>query len=210
MSVTVLQHPVAQSFLLKLRNIDTRTNESYRNDLHRVGVILAIEATKDLETMPATVKTPIRLADGSRPKYRQALVPITRSGNGFLGAFLQFLPNSLVWHVNAARDEKTFETIDYGNKIPETIPETVDVNYVLDPMLATGNSMCFAIQKLKNSGAKKIRAITLLCAPEGLARVQSEHPDVEIFTISVDSCLNEMMFIDPGLGDAGDLQFPTM
>ncbi len=207
---TVLSHPIAQHVMVALRKKKGRTNENFRRDMHRIGLMLAVEATKDLKTKSVKVETPLGIATGSRLRSRQALVSITRAGNGLLDAFLQFLPEAYVWHVSVSRNEETFKPDFHGSKIPERVPRNLDVSYVLDPMLATAGTACLTIQLLKDAGAKKIVYVGVLGANEGVARLSAEHPDVEIFLVAIDEKLTQNKFIDPGLGDAGDLQYPTV
>lgn len=209
MSVNILEHPVAQDALLRLRDKHL-SDRDFRREIQRVGSVLAIAATEHLELIDVPVVTPLAPTTGKGIRYRHTLTPITRAGNGFLDAFLPFLPEALVWHVNVARDEETHMPIFHGSKIPTRVPDEDYTHFVLDLMLATCGSAILAIQQLKKAGAQRIVFVGLIAAQESVERMQREHPDVEIILVAVDPILNEKKYIVPGLGDAGDRQYPTV
>ena len=201
--VHVVRHPVLQRSLTVLRD---RTTESpkFRDELRRAARVLAIESTRDLETEPCPIETPLCPTTGHRFARGLVLVPVLRAGLGLLDAFLELVPHACVGFVGLRRDELTLESHTYLRNIPgESGAEAV----ILDPMLATGGSALQAIQATEAAGFRRLRLVSLLSAPEGIARVQAGRPDVPIFTGAIDERLNEKGYIVPGLGDAGDRQF---
>jgi uracil phosphoribosyltransferase len=169
--------------------------------------LLAYEATMDLLIDPAEVQTPLAITTGATLKEKVGLVPILRAGLGMVEGVWEILSSAEVWHIGLYRDEKTLKPVQYYNKLP--VMPTVTVCLILDPMLATGGSAIATVDILKNWGAKKIKFVGLIGAPEGIAALQSRHPDVPIHLAAVDDHLNERGYIVPGLGDAGDRQFGT-
>jgi uracil phosphoribosyltransferase len=192
--------------LTKLRDTATKPKK-FRELVREIGALLTYEATEDLRTVPKSVETPMGTAEGTVLQDRVGLVPILRAGLGMVEGVWGLIPNAEVWHIGLYRDEKTLQPVEYYNKLP--VSPTVDVTLVLDPMLATGGSAVATVDILKRWGAKRIKFVCILAAPEGIAVLQEHHPDVPIYTGSVDSHLNEIGFIVPGLGDAGDRQFGT-
>jgi len=168
---------------------------------------MAYEATADLQVEPVTVETPIATAQGFRLKENIGLVPILRAGLGFVAGVWEMMPSAEVWHIGLFRDEKTLRPVEYYNKLP--VRPTVDVCLVLDPMLATGGSAIATVDILKKWGANRIKFMGLIAAPEGLERFTTAHPDVPVYVAAIDDHLNEIAYIVPGLGDAGDRQFGT-
>jgi len=208
-SVTVIMHPVARDAMARLRNEYTLAPE-FRRQLHRLSLLLANRATLELPTTSCDVSTPLASTKCQAMDDLYALVPVMRAGNGMLDAFLTFLPNALVWHLSMSRmHEDPFDPILTDSKVPDAIPGSVHTCFVLDPMLATAGSACFTVQHLKDRGAKRIVFVGVLGCTQGIARLQSEHPDVDIVIGAVDPRLNEMAYIVPGLGDAGDRLYPT-
>jgi len=190
-----------------LRNVDTPTRE-FRQLVGEIATLLAYEATRSLETEPVSVRTPLETMEGRRiGRDLIVLVPILRAGLGMVDAVAALFPNAGVGHIGLYRNEKTLEPVSYYFKIPPLGAEKVYL--VLDPMLATGGSASAAIAKLKESGARRIRLICLVAAPEGAARMMTDHPDVAVFVAALDRQLNEHGYILPGLGDAGDRLFGT-
>ena len=201
-----VDHPVAADRLRVLRD-RTTGREQFAHALEQLAVILAVTASAGLETIPAPVATPLEEAPARRLARRILLVPILRAGLGFLRGFQEVLPEADVAFFGAARDEKTLQPAIYLDKIPPLTAETTI--FVLDPMLATGRSACAALARLRERGAEA-ESITLVCclaAPEGIAEVLRHYPKISIVTAAVDRQLNEVGFILPGLGDAGDRQF---
>jgi uracil phosphoribosyltransferase len=206
-NLTVVSHPLVQHKMALLRNVDTPTRE-FRQLVGEIATLLAYEATRSLETEPVSVRTPLETMEGRRiGRDLIVLVPILRAGLGMVDAVAALFPNAGVGHIGLYRNEKTLEPVSYYFKIPPLGAEKVYL--VLDPMLATGGSASAAIAKLKESGARRIRLICLVAAPEGAARMMTDHPDVAVFVAALDRQLNEHGYILPGLGDAGDRLFGT-
>ncbi|MEQ8673383.1 MAG: uracil phosphoribosyltransferase [Aggregatilineales bacterium] len=204
--VHISQHPLVKHKLTLLR--DTKTNHrAFRELVYELALLLCYEATQDLQLVDKTVTTPMGEAAGHEAAETIGLVPVLRAGLGLVDGMLELLPNVQVWHIGLYRDEETLRPVEYYNKLP-TDP-TVQVCLVLDPMLATGGSAVATIDILKRWGAKRIKYVGLLAAPEGVARLSEAHPDVPIHVAAVDEKLNDIGFIVPGLGDAGDRQFGT-
>jgi uracil phosphoribosyltransferase len=200
------QHPLVKHKLTLMRAITTEPKK-FRQLIREVAMLLCYEATADLKTQPLSVETPLGQADGEELIDRVGLVPILRSGLGMVDGIWEMMPGAEVWHIGLYRDEETLKPVSYYNKLP-TMP-TVQVCLVLDPMLATGGSAVATVDILKNWGAQRIKFVGILAAPEGIARLQSAHPDIPIHIAHIDDHLNEIGYIVPGLGDAGDRQFGT-
>ena len=200
------KHPLVKHKLALMR--DTRTEpKKFRELIRELAVLLGYEATADLQVREITVKTPMGTAGGSELSDNIGLVPILRAGLGMVDGIWEMMPGAEVWHIGLYRDEKTLKPVSYYNKLP-TAP-TVQVCLVLDPMLATGGSAVATVDILKKWGAERIKFVGILAAPEGIAALQEAHPDVDIHVGQIDSHLNDIGFIVPGLGDAGDRQFGT-
>ncbi len=206
-SLTVASHPLIQHKMALLRGVETPTRE-FRQLVGEIATLLAYEATRTLETEPIAVRTPLEMMEGHRlPGDRIVLVPILRAGLGMVDAVAALFPNAGVGHIGLYRNEETLEPVSYYFKIP---PLGADKVYlVLDPMLATGGSASAAIAKLKESGARHLRLISLVAAPAGVDRMKKDHPDVPVFVAALDRELNDHGYILPGLGDAGDRLFGT-
>lgn len=209
MPLTISEHPIVRVALSHLRDKDT-SSEVFRSEMHRLSLILAVDTMRYLKTTPVDVETPLAKTTGYHLTGQQALVPIMRAGSGMLPAFLDFLPGAIIWHMFMSRNEKTLEPEFHGSKVPEKLPSSIHNVFILDPMLATGGSACLAIDVLKRAGAKNIVFVGVLGAPEGVDRLTREHPDVPIIIGAVDERLNDVGYILPGLGDAGDRLFPTV
>jgi len=206
-NLTVVAHPLVQHKMALLRDVDTPTRE-FRHLVGEIATLLAYEATRDLDTEPIEVWTPLERMMGARiPGDRIVLVPILRAGLGMVDAVAALFPNAGVGHIGLYRNEETLEPVSYYFKIPPLGGDKVYL--VLDPMLATGGSASAAIAKLKESGAENIRLISLVAAPPGVEKMQADHPDVPVFVAALDRELNEHGYILPGLGDAGDRLFGT-
>jgi uracil phosphoribosyltransferase len=192
--------------LTALRDVDT-DHRAFRELVRELALLLCYEATQDLHLAPKMVTTPMGQAQGYKAEEKIGLVPILRAGLGLVEGVQELLPNVQVWHIGLYRDEKTLRPVEYYNRLP-TEP-TVQVCLVLDPMLATGGSAVATIDILKRWGVTRIKFVGLIAAPEGVERLSRAHPDVPIHVAAVDERLNEIGFIVPGLGDAGDRQFGT-
>lgn len=205
--LTVVDHPLVQHKLTLMRQTDTSTGE-FRRLLREISQLLAYEVTRELPMTTKRIQTPMMEMDAPALAGRKlALVSILRAGNGLLDGMLELIPSARVGFVGLYRDEETLEPVQYYYKAPSELGERMVI--AVDPMLATGNSSAAAIDLLKKEGAKNIRFLCLLAAPEGVARMKEAHPDVPIVTASLDEKLNEKGYIMPGLGDAGDRMFGT-
>jgi uracil phosphoribosyltransferase len=200
------QHPLVKHKLTLMRDRETKPKK-FRQLIREISLLLCYEATLDLITKPLTVESPMGLAEGRELVDKVGLVPILRSGLGMVEGVWEMMPGAEVWHIGLYRDEQTLKPVSYYNKLP-TMP-TVQVCLVLDPMLATGGSAVATVDLLKKWGAQRIKFVGILAAPEGIARLEAAHPDVPIHIAHIDSHLNEIGYIVPGLGDAGDRQFGT-
>lgn len=199
-------HPLVKHKLTLLRNVNT-TPKKFRELVRELAILLCYEATSDLGLKAITVESPMGEAAGSELVDKIGLIPILRAGLGMVEGIWEMMPGAEVWHIGLYRDERTLKPVSYYNKLP-TSP-TVEVCLVLDPMLATGGSAVATIDILKRWGAQRIKFVGLLAAPEGIKTLQSAHPDVPIHLAQIDERLNEIGYIVPGLGDAGDRQFGT-
>jgi uracil phosphoribosyltransferase len=205
--LTVVSHPLVQHKLTLMREKDTST-ASFRQLLREISLLLAYEVTRELPMTSKRIETPLCEMDAPAIEGKKlALVSILRAGNGLLDGILELVPAARVGFVGLYRDPKTLQPVQYYCKLPEQLEERVCI--VVDPMLATGNSSAAAVSLLKDKGARNIRFLCLLAAPEGIARMKDAHPDVPIVTAAVDSHLNDHGYIVPGLGDAGDRMFGT-
>lgn len=206
-AVTEVKHPLVQHKLSLMRDKATPT-PIFRQLMKEVSQLLAYEITREMPMEQRVVETPMGETEAPFIKGRKlALISILRAGNGLMDGVLDLIPTARVGFVGLYRNEETLEPVQYYFKVPEKLDERLVI--VVDPMLATGNSSVAAIDLLKKAGATNIRFMCLLAAPEGIARMQEAHPDVEIVTASVDQCLNDVGYIVPGLGDAGDRIYGT-
>ena len=205
--VCVFDHPLIQHKLSILRDERTSVKE-FRELISEIAMLMCYEATRDLPVEEVEVKTPVAVAKCRRIAGKKlAVVPILRAGLGMVDGMVSMMPNVKVGHVGLFRDPQTLEPVKYYFKMPPYIQER-DV-IVVDPMLATGGSAYAAIQFLKDDGVKHIKLMSIIGAPEGVERMQKDHPDVDIFVAALDDHLNEHGYIVPGLGDAGDRIFGT-
>jgi uracil phosphoribosyltransferase len=202
----VSQHPAVRHKLGILRNVRTEPKK-FREVVRELSWLLGYEALADARMRPLDVETPLETMAGEELADRIGLIPILRAGLGMVDAMLELMPTAEVWHLGLFRDERTLRPVEYYNKLPDSA--TVDLCLILDPMLATGGSATAAIEVLKRWGAERIKLVNLIAAPEGVEAVATAHPDVEIYTASLDRQLNDKGYIQPGLGDAGDRQFGT-
>jgi uracil phosphoribosyltransferase len=205
--LTVVTHPLVQHKLTIMREKETST-AVFRQLLHEISQLLAYEVTYELDMTTRRIETPLQEMDAPVLAGRKlALISILRAGNGLLDGMLGLIPSARVGFVGLYRDEATLKPVQYYYKVPEHLDERMVI--VVDPMLATGNSSAAAVDLLKQSGAKHIRFLCLLAAPEGVARMKEAHPDVPIVTAALDERLNDLGYILPGLGDAGDRMYGT-
>ncbi len=205
--LTVVTHPLVQHKLSLMRDKDTST-ASFRRLLREISLLLAYEVTRELPMTTMRIETPLEPMDAPVIEGKKlALISILRAGNGLLDGILELIPAARVGFVGLYRDPETLQPVQYYCKLPDQLEDRVSI--VVDPMLATGNSSAAAVSLLKKAGARQIRFLCLLAAPEGIARMKEAHPDVPIVTAAVDSHLNDHGYIVPGLGDAGDRMFGT-
>jgi uracil phosphoribosyltransferase len=205
--VHLVEHPLVHDALVTLRDQRT-TPEHFRQVATRISVLLVAEALRDVPTIDVTVETPLGPADGRRIGRDVVVVPVLRAGLGMLDAVLALVPSARVGHIGLQRDELTAIASQYYSKLPAAL----DDSYVLmiDPMLATGGSAVAALDLLERAGARTIRLVCIVAAPEGIALVERHHPRVEIYTPVVDRALNAHKYIVPGLGDFGDRLYGTV
>lgn len=203
-NVFVLNHPVTGLYLKSLRDKNS-SPEIFRTQVARLGAMLALEVTRDLQTNAQAVETPICSTEEEVICDRIGLVPIMRAGIGLVDPFLHFLPQAQTFFLGLYRDEDTHQPVSYYNKLPADNP--VDVAFILDPMLATGGSAILAVEEMKKWGVKQIKFVGLIGAPEGVRALHDAFPDVDIHLAALDDHLNENAYIVPGLGDAGDRIF---
>jgi uracil phosphoribosyltransferase len=205
--VTVIDHPLVQHKLTIMRKKETST-AGFRRLLREISTLLCYEVTRDLELTYEEIETPlVQMKAPILEGKKLVFASILRAGNGLLEGMLDLVPSARVSHIGVYRDHETLKPVEYYFKAPEDIDERLVI--VVDPMLATGNSSIAAIDKLKERNAKNIRFLCLLAAPEGIRNFHNVHPDVPIYTASIDSHLNEKGYIVPGLGDAGDRMYGT-
>ena len=205
--VFVMEHPLVLHKISHIRKIDVGTKE-FREVVGEIATLICYEATRNLKLKDVEIETPICKTIGKELTGKKlAVVPILRAGVGMVDGMLSLIPAAKVGHIGLYRDPETYEPVEYYCKLPSDCSER-EV-FVVDPMLATGGSSVAAIQMLKDKGVKNIHFLCIIAAPEGVARMQEEHPDVDIYIGALDECLNEHKYIVPGLGDAGDRIFGT-
>jgi len=204
--ITVLNHPLITHKLTQMRKESTGTKD-FRQNLDEIAGLMAYEISRDLPLQTIDIQTPVAKCSTFELEKEIVLVPILRAGLGMVNGIRDLIPTAKVGHIGLYRDEKTLEPHEYFAKFPSNMPDSVVM--ILDPMLATGGSASAAITLLKKRGAKIIKLVCLVGAPEGVRRIESEHPDVDIFLAALDEKLNEVGYIVPGLGDAGDRIFGT-
>ena len=205
-NVHISNHPLVAHKVSKLRSVDTDPRK-FRELVREISALLTYEATQDFKLRPVEVETPLTKMNGQELDDSIGLIPVLRAGLGMVEGVWELMPSAEVWHIGLYRDERTLKPVEYYNKLP--LDPTVSVCMILDPMLATGGSASATVTLLKKWGAKRISYLGLIAAPEGVARLQKDHPDVPIYLAALDDHLNEHGYIVPGLGDAGDRQFGT-
>ncbi len=202
----VLDHPLIKHELSQMRHKDTGTKD-FRQTLDEIAGLMAYEITRDVPTQKVSIVTPVAPCETEELAKEIVLVPILRAGLGMVNGIRNLVPTAKVGHVGLYRDEETLEPHEYYAKFPSNLPDAVV--FVLDPMLATGGSASAAITIVKQRGAKMVKLICLVGAPEGVQRIVEDHPDVDIYLAALDEKLDEHGYIVPGLGDAGDRIFGT-
>ena len=206
-NVTVVDHPLVQHKLTLMRRAETPTAK-FRQLLREISLLLGYEVTRDLPTELRRIETPIQsMSAPTLSGKKLVLISILRAGNGLLEGMLDLMPSARVGHVGLYRDPETLVAVEYYFKVPDDLGARPVI--AVDPMLATANSAIAAIQRIKEAGARDIKMVCLLAAPEGIAAFEAEHPDVPIYTAAIDSHLDEHGYIVPGLGDAGDRLYGT-
>ncbi|WP_297392583.1 uracil phosphoribosyltransferase [uncultured Peptoniphilus sp.] len=207
MGYTIIKHPLIDHKMTILRKKETSSME-FRQVVNEIATLMGYEVTRDLETEDIEIETPIAKTVGKRISGKKiGIVPILRAGLGMVEGLLTIIPAARVGHIGMYRDPETLKPVTYYSKLPKDVAARQMI--IVDPMLATGGSLIEAIDELKRNGAKNIKSINLLAAPEGLKAVEKAHPDVEIYIAALDEKLNENGYIVPGLGDAGDRLFGT-
>lgn len=206
MSVIEIKHPLIEHKLTNLRNKNTDT-KLFRESLNEIAGLMTYEATKDLQLKEVETETPVQITKTKVLSQPVTLVPILRAGLGMVEGILQFVPTAKVGHLGVYRNEETLEPVYYYAKMPTNVTESKVL--IVDPMLATGGSVNYTIDYLKNLGVTNISFLCIIAAPEGIAKVVERHPDVDIYAACIDEGLNEHAYIYPGLGDAGDRIFGT-
>ncbi len=203
-----IKHPLIAHKLSIMRNKKTGSKD-FRELLNEIAMLMGYELTRDLPLEPIMIETPVARMKASRVSGKKiAIVPILRAGLGMVEGLQRLVPVAKVGHIGMYRDPETHEPVEYYCKLPADIDQRLVI--LVDPMLATGGSAVDALTRLKEYGCKNIRFMCLVAAPEGVERVQKAHPDVDIYTASLDKCLNDHAYIVPGLGDAGDRIFGTL
>ncbi len=204
--LVLLEHPLLIHKLTQLRKKETSTKD-FRETLEEISGLMAYEITSDLSLKEVTINTPLTECTTYELSKGVVLVPVLRAGLGMVGGITRLIPTAIVGHIGIFRDHVSLEPVTYYLKLPENLSDKVVM--VLDPMLATGGSSGAAIQVLKDHGATSIKLVCVIGAPEGVRRIEQEHPDVKIYLAGLDSRLNDKGYILPGLGDAGDRLFGT-
>jgi uracil phosphoribosyltransferase len=199
-------HPLVAHKLARLRSVDTGPKK-FRELLREIAALLTYEATRDLQTQPIDLVTPMAPMRGAELVEKVGLVPVLRAGLGMVEGVWELMPSAEVWHIGLYRDEKSLKPVEYYNRLP--IEPTVSLCLILDPMLATGGSAVATVDILKRWGVRRIKYVGLIGAPEGIRNLHGHHPDVPIHLAAIDDRLNDVGYILPGLGDAGDRQFGT-
>lgn len=206
MPLHVVRHPLLDDTLARLRDKETPSDE-FRRLARRVSVLLAVEATRDLATVPGSVDTPLETAPARRLGPRVVAVPVLRAGLGMLDAFLELVPQAQVGYFGLERNEETAVARRYYEKVPKDLGGAVV--FLLDPMLATGGSAAMAVDGLRSLGAQQVRLLSIVAAPEGVRHLERTEPDAVVYTAALDRQLNAKKYILPGLGDFGDRLFGT-
>jgi uracil phosphoribosyltransferase len=205
--LNVIKHPLITHKLAQLRRKETLTRD-FRNNVSEIAALMAYEITRDLPMKEVTIETPVARCITTELTGDVVLIPVLRAGLGMVEGILNLLPHAMVGHIGMYRDHETLKPITYFSKFPSKLAGSVVM--VLDPMLATGGSASAAITVIKENGAKTIKLVSIVGAPEGVKRIEKDHPDVQVYLAALDSGLDENGYIVPGLGDAGDRLFGTL
>ena len=206
MKVNHLKHSLSEHYLTILRDERTETEE-FRNAANKISILPLAEATKELSVTDKEITTPLEPFVGKEVEKESVAIPVLRAGLGLLDGILNLLPNLSVGYIGVQRNEETSHPEDYYCKLPDLNNKNI---FVLEPMLATGGSLSFALSQIKNAGGSHISALCVVSAPEGIKRLEEEHPDITLYTAAIDDSLNENWYIVPGLGDMGDRLFGTI
>jgi uracil phosphoribosyltransferase len=206
-NVVVFDHPLIQHKLTYLRDKAT-SHRPFRALLYQIAGLMVFEVTRELPVMPVEVQTPVEVTTGARLSKSVTVVPVLRSGLGMAEGILEMMPEARVGHLGLARDERTLKPAVYLRRLPRDIDAGPVI--LVDPMLATGGSASEAVHILREAGARDLRMICLVAAPEGIRKLGADHPDLRLYTAAIDDRLNEHGFICPGLGDAGDRMYGTV
>ena len=207
MNEKVLNHPLITHKLALLRDVGTGT-KVFRELVTEISIFVMYEAMRDAKLEETTIETPLeKMETGMLNEDHYAVVPILRAGMGMVDGILNVIPNAKIGHIGLYRDEETFQPVEYYYKMPEGIADREVL--VIDPMLATGGSASATISRLKQDGVTRVKLLCIVAAPQGIKRIEDDHPDVQIFCATVDRELNENTYILPGLGDAGDRVYGT-
>ena len=207
MAVIELNHPLVTHKLAILRDKKTGTKE-FRELINEIAIFLMYEAFKDAKLSPVEIETPLKkMKTGKLDEDKYAFCPILRAGTGMLDGVISVIPNAKIGHIGMYRDEKTFIPVNYFFKVPKDIEKREVI--ILDPMVATGGSIIDAVELLKEKGAKKLKVLCIIAAPEGLKEITRLYPDLDIYCAAIDKKLNKNKYIEPGLGDAGDRIYGT-
>ena len=205
--VHLVDHPLVQHKLTLMRTA-SRSTKGFRQLLNEIGMLLCYEVTRDLPVEMVEIETPLTTMQAPMIAGKKLVfAPILRAGVGFLDGMMDLVPSARVAHIGLYRDPETLQAVEYYFKAPTDLADRLTI--IMDPMLATANSATAAVERLKARGARDLRFVCLLAAPEGIAKLRGEHPDVQIWTAAIDSHLNDHGYIVPGLGDAGDRMFGT-
>lgn len=202
----LIKHPLITHKLTQLRRKDTSTRD-FRNNVGEIAALMAYEITRDLPLRKAAIETPICRMSTYELDSEIVLIPVLRAGLGMVNGITNLIPDAKVGHIGMYRNHETLVPVTYYSKMPADLENSIVM--VLDPMLATGGSASVAIRELKNSGAKSIKLVCIVGAPEGVGRIEKDHPDVQVYLAALDDKLNDNGYIVPGLGDAGDRLFGT-
>ncbi|MEN8192621.1 MAG: uracil phosphoribosyltransferase [Bacteroidota bacterium] len=206
-NITVIDNPLIQRDITYLRNVETKEYQ-FRLAVRRIAYILASEISKEFAVSEIKVETPLEITEGFKLSKQIVLVPVLRAGLSLVNSFIEMIPQAKVGHIGLQRDEKTLQPVDYYYKAPKHLE--ISTVIILDPMLATGGSASAAANFLKERGARELIMANLIASPEGVKKLQSDHPDIKIYTAALDRELNKNGYILPGLGDAGDRTFGTL